>query len=90
MDFESDHQRLSETFRIQKAKALLFIKEYNAVLPSEECPSCKDDGHVPGLLCPACGYRHHKPWAILRDGEWGYEVIALTNRKKILARFNVE
>jgi hypothetical protein len=59
-------------------------------LPSDRCPKCLGDGHVPGLTCPACGYRHAVAWAILRDGEWGYEIVSLTNRKHVLARFDVE
>ncbi|AOS44348.1 hypothetical protein Verru16b_01409 [Lacunisphaera limnophila] len=37
-----------------------------------------------------CGYRHPTSWAIIRDTEWGYEVVALTNRKNVIAKFEVE
>ena len=90
MDYESNYAQLNTAFLVQKDLALSFIEKYNAKLPSEKCPSCGDTGHVPGLRCPACGYRHHTAWAILRGGEWGYEVVALTNRRKILAEFRVE
>ncbi len=90
MDFETNHSWFEGAFRLQKNRALSFIEKYNAALPTRCCPACHDTGHVPGLRCPACGYRHHTAWAILRDGEWGYEVIALTNRRKILAEFRVE
>ena len=90
MDFEDNPNQLEGAFRFQKSRALSYIEEYNAALPSKHCPSCHDDGHVPGLCCPACGYRHAVAWAILRDGEWGYEVVSLINRKKVLAEFRVE
>lgn len=90
MDFEASHARLESAFQHQKARASSFIEKYNAALPSRRCPACDDEGHVPGLRCPACGYRHHTAWAILKDGEWGYQVIALTDRRKILAEFRVE
>ena len=90
MDFEKRHAQLEGAFQLQKDRALSFIEKHNAALPSKRCPECHDEGHVPGLRCPACGYRHGVAWAILRDGEWGYEVIALTNRKKVLAEFRVE
>lgn len=90
MDSERIDSRLTEAFSIQKRRALHFIENYNAKLPADRCPACHEDGHVPGLRCPACGYRHAVAWAILRDGEWGYEVVALTNRRKILAEFRVE
>lgn len=90
MDHENEDQRLGLAFGAQKAKALKFIAAYNETLPSSHCPQCRDEGHVPGLVCPACGYRHHIAWAILRDNEWGYEVVPLASRKTVLARFNVE
>lgn len=90
MDFEENHSQLEDAFQVQKNRALSFIEKYNAALPSKRCPACHDEGHVPGLRCPACGYRHDIAWAILRDGEWGYEAIALNNRKNVLARFDVE
>ena len=82
-------QDLEKEFAQAKRDALSFIAKYNAALPSANRPGCGDEGHVPGLRCPTCGYRHAVAWTILRDGEWGYEVIALCDRKKILARFDV-
>lgn len=80
---------LEKAFADAKTDALDFIKKYNAKLPTESCPKCGDAGHIPGLRCPACGYRHNIAWAILRDSEWGYEVIALTNRKTVVREFRV-
>lgn len=90
MDFDQSYSQLEEAFRHQKDRALCFIRKHNATLPSDSCPSCHEEGHVPGLRCPACGYRHKTPWAILRDTEFGYEVIPLTNRKVVIAEFKVE
>lgn len=87
---EPDLDALEKAFLKARDEALEFIGDYNSKLPSESCPSCGDTGHVPGLRCPTCGYRHHIAWAILRDGEWGYEVVALTNRRKVLAEFKVD
>lgn len=81
---------LEQAFAEAKARALDYIGAYNAKLPSKRCPNCGDEGHVPGLRCPCCGYRHPVAWAILRDSEWGYEVVTLTNRRKVLAEFRVE
>ena len=77
-------------FAEAKTKTMLFIKEHNDNLPHERCPKCNDDGHVPGIRCAACGYRHKIPWAILRDTEWGYEAIALTDRNSVLVEFKIE
>lgn len=81
---------LETSFAQARVEALEFIKRHNEKLPSEYCPFCGDEGHLPGLPCPACGYRHVVAWAILRDGEFGYDVVTLTDRKTMLARFNVE
>ena len=81
---------LEQEFTEAKARALDYIGTYNAKLPSKACPECGDEGHVPGLRCPCCGYRHHQSWAILRDTEFGYDVVPLTNRRQILATFKVE
>lgn len=80
---------LDYAFIAARKAAREFINEHNRGLPSDFCPKCGDEGHVPGLMCPACGYRHDVPWAILQDTEWGYEVVALTNRRKVFAVFNV-
>lgn len=86
---EDDYESLDRAFEGLKAEALSFAEGYNASLPSKECPKCGDAGHVPGLRCAACGYRHERSWAILRDTEWGYEVVWLTNRRKVLATFSL-
>lgn len=86
---DNDPEALDGAFAAAKAEALDFLSGYNASLPSHACPGCGDAGHVPGLRCPACGYKHDRAWAILRDTEWGYDVVELTNRRKILARFQL-
>lgn len=85
-----EFELLGRAFAEAKAEALGFVAGYNASLPSKACPECGDLGHVPGLRCPACGYRHDRSWAILRDTEWGYDVVPLTNRKSILASFRIK
>jgi hypothetical protein len=30
------------------------------------------------------------PFGVLRDGEWGYQVIAISNSKQVIAEFPVE
>lgn len=79
---------LEGAFAVARSQALVFIEEHNAALP-DICPKCDDSGHVAGLRCPACGYRHRISWAIIRDTEWGYEAVSLTNRRKVLAVFNL-
>lgn len=76
-------------FAEAKVRALDYTRAYNAKLPSKKCPECGDKGHVPGLRCPACGYRHPRAWAILRDTEFGYDVVSLTNRRQVFASFRV-
>jgi hypothetical protein len=83
-------ETLDRAFSEAKTEALGFVAGYNASLPSQACPECGDAGHVPGLRCPACGYKHDRAWAILRDTEWGYDVVWLTNRKKVLASFRIK
>lgn len=87
---DDQEEILGRAFAEAKAQALGFVARYNASLPSTACPECGDAGHVPGLRCPACGYRHDRAWAILYDTEWGYDVVWLTNRKKILASFRIK
>lgn len=81
---------LTAAFAKARRKAVSFAERHNRKLPAERCPRCSHDGHVPGLRCPACGYRHHTSWAIIRDTEFGYDVVALNNRKDILAMFEIE
>lgn len=86
----NENDPLTRAFASAREKARAYAEEYNSCLPAQSCPRCGDVGHVPGLRCPACGYRHPKAWVIVRDTEWGYEVIALTNRRLVLADFPVE
>ncbi len=79
--------RLTLLFALLRRQADEFADRHNARLPSRECPKCLSPGHVPGLRCPECGYRHPQPWAIVRDTEWGYEVVPLTKRRRVIARF---
>ncbi len=81
---------LDQEFEEAKRRALAFIAAHNSKLPTAFCPSCGDESHPPGLRCPGCGYIHHIAWVILREGEWGYEVVALTNRKRIVVEFRVQ
>ena len=83
------YESLQAAFEKARKESLSFITAYNAKLPTERCPKCGDAGHVPGLRCPACGYRHVIAWAILRDTEWGYEAVPLTNRRTVLKEFRV-
>jgi len=83
-------QNLERMFSSARTRALSHANNYNAQLPSAQCPRCKDPGHVPGLRCTNCAYRHPQTWAIIRDTEWGYQVVPLTNRKIVLAEFNVD
>ena len=82
-------QNLERAFAEAKEQCLAFIRDHNTKLP-QSCPHCGTDGFVPGLRCSECGEVSSPAWAILRDTEWGYEAIPLTNRRKILARFEVE
>ena len=93
MDLEAYHDRLHSAFSHQRARAAAFVEGFNANLPTAECPQCRAaGGHCPGLPCPVegCGYIHPVSWALLQDGEWGAEVIALNNRHNVIARFDVE
>lgn len=86
---EAEFRRLSQAFDRERANAQAFAEDYNSRLP-RTCPECGDEGHVPGLKCPACGYRHGKSWLIVRDNDWGYDVIALVPPRRIHASFVVE
>ncbi len=81
---------LSRAFATAKSDALAFIEHHNAELPTESCPTCGVSGHVPGLPCPECSHAYEVSWAILLDSEYGYDAVALNNRKHVFARFNVE
>lgn len=70
------------------AAAREFAETHNSSLP-RWCPACGDEGHIPGLLCPGCGYRHRIAWAIVRDTEWGYDVVSIADRRQVLAKFSV-
>ena len=85
-----DHDVYEKAFLKARGQAVRFIDRYNSQLPTKACPACSDDGHVPGLCCPACGYVHSKPWLILRDTEFGYEARQLTKGRVVIAKFDVE
>ncbi len=92
MNDQESESYLESAFRCQKKKALEFIDQFNERLPSQNCPNCGIEGHVPGLPCPAadCGYKHEISWAILLDTEFGYDVVALNDKRgPAFARFNV-
>ena len=88
MKHSSDY--LSDEFADAKAKALRFIESWNDRLPTEACPTCQSSGHVPGLPCPECYHVYPISWSLLLDTEWGYSVVALNNRRHVLANFNIE
>jgi hypothetical protein len=90
MDLEGQLKRLDWAFSIQKARVYAFVEQHNANLPIDNCPECCIAGHIPGLPCPNCGYEHPVSFAIIRDGEWGYEAVAIDDQKRTIARFDVE
>lgn len=83
---------LESEFRTAKKKALKFIDKFNDKLPTDRCPACHSDGHVPGLFCPeaTCGYIHPVSWVLLLDTEFGYDIVSLNNRRHCVASFNVD
>lgn len=89
MDLDDECDQLEAAFDRARHQALDFIKDHNAMLPTE-CPRCREESHIPGLRCANCGYRHETAWAILRDTEYGYEVVSLTDRQCILSAFPVD
>jgi len=89
MDLDDECDQLEAAFDRARHLALDFIKDHNAILPTE-CPRCREESHIPGLRCANCGYRHETAWAILRDTEWGYEVIPINDRTAVLKAFNIE
>lgn len=89
MDLDDECDQLEAAFDRARHQALDFIKDHNAMLPTE-CPRCREESHIPGLRCANCGYRHETAWAILRDTEWGYEVIPINDRTALLKTFNIE
>jgi len=84
---DEEHLRLTVAFAEARAAALTYAARYNASLPVTACPQCDDGGHVPGLLCPACGYRHPVPWLILVDTEYGYELVSIARPRTTHAVF---
>ena len=89
MNLDDECDQLEEAFHHARHRALAFIKKHNDMLPTD-CPKCREEGHIPGLRCPNCGYLHGTAWAILRDTEYGYDVIPLNDRRRILESFTVE
>ncbi len=81
--------RLDAAFLEQKKQALNFIEHYNESLPTENCPVCLSPGHVPGLPCPECSHVHPVSWVVLRSSEYGYEVVALADRRVVMS-FSIE
>ncbi len=80
---------LDHAFSEAHDRARAYATVHNADLPTERCPGCGCEGHCPGVRCPDCGYLHRTSWAILRSTEWGYRVVALNNRRRVFATFNV-
>lgn len=84
----SDDEHYEAAFREAKIKALRFIECFNQDLPLS-CETC-GSASVPGLPCPECNHCHPVPYAILYPGEWGYEVVAINNRKHIIMEFYID
>jgi hypothetical protein len=82
--------RLDAEFLIARIEAEEFATQWNAVLPVQHCPNCGATDHCPGLACPDCSYVHPISWSILRDTEFGYEVVSLNNRRNRIAVFQVK
>ena len=84
-----DYEHLADAFRKRKAKAKNLIERHNDPLRTEQCHSCLNTRHCPGLPCPVCGYEHKVSWVISLDTEFGYDVVEIRSRKKIIASFTV-
>lgn len=90
MNLDDYLEDLELAFRRERERANEFCARHNAGLPSGACPQCGEPRHLPGIACSRCRYRHPVPWAIIRDTEHGYDVVNLTNSRKVLASFTVE
>lgn len=86
---EAEIQKISQRLDYLRRCAESFARQINRRLPTAHCPSCGDEGHVPGLHCPACNYVHAESWAIVRSDEWGCRVLRLNNRKRTIAVFHI-
>lgn len=53
-------------FHCVRRQALIFIKDHNAVLPTN-CRKRSDGGHIPGLRCTRCKYLRRTDWAMLLE-----------------------
>jgi hypothetical protein len=80
---------LDGAFEQARHNAETYAIAHNAPLPTARCPQCGVEGHCPGLACPDCGYVHPRSWAILKSTEWGFDVVALNERRRVFGRFNV-
>lgn len=88
---EEEYNRLTAAFALERKNAHAFAAAHNRRLPTRRCPSCKDGvhGHVPGLVCAACGYRHSVSWAYVKDTEHGYDVVGIGRSRRVYASFVV-
>lgn len=87
----SDYSRdWDAAFAWQRQRALRYIELYNMALPRKHCPRCQTEGHLPGIPCPDCGYRHAQGWCILRDTEMGYDAVCIGKPMVVIASFNVD
>ncbi len=82
--------KITKDFDEAKRRALTFIDKHNDRLETEKCGVCGCSGTVPGLPCPECSHVYPIPWAILLDTEWGYSAVAISNRRHVLADFQIE
>lgn len=85
---QADDDFYEKAFFEAKEKALRFIECFNQDLPLT-CETC-GSANVPGLPCPECSHCHPVPYAILKPGEWGYEVVAISNQRQIIMEFYVD
>ncbi len=80
---------LEQAFSIAKQHAIEEAERRNSRL-SLKC-RCGEETYIPGLVCFACGWcaEPDDAWLVVRDGEWGYELVPISKRVPI-ASFSVE
>ncbi|HVT30272.1 MAG TPA: hypothetical protein VHE81_19840 [Lacipirellulaceae bacterium] len=87
---ESYLDHLTQAFEIAKARAIEEAERRNAKL--ERVCKCGETSFVAGLCCPSCGSqadRDHS-WVVVRDTEFGYDLIPIGSRFDVLATFRVD
>ncbi|HVT30335.1 MAG TPA: hypothetical protein VHE81_20160 [Lacipirellulaceae bacterium] len=81
---------LTRAFEIAKSRAVEEAERRNANL--ERVCRCGATSYVPGLECQACGHKADRDhaWAVVRDTEFGYDLIPIGSRFEVLATFRVD